>query len=88
MNIGHAIKIYRTRRGLNQGQLSVLTGLSDSYISLLERGKRDPTLDSIKVIAQALNVPMIILVFVASSEDETGLSRELCEKLSYASLSV
>ena len=82
MSLGKAIKFFRTQLGLNQSELAAKAGLTTSYVSLLERNKRDPVLSSIEALADALNVPLILLIFTASTEQENEkLGVELCEKL-------
>lgn len=44
----------RIEAGLNQIDLARLTGLHQTYISLLERGLKNPTAKTLKVIADAL----------------------------------
>jgi transcriptional regulator with XRE-family HTH domain len=87
MNLGKAIRLCRIQRGLNQSKLANIAGISVSYLSLLERGKRDPTFSTIEEIASALDVPVSILVFLAANDEEmSGLGSELREKLSYTAL--
>ena len=52
----------RKERGLTQEELSELSGLTQQYLSDLERGKRNPTIVTIFEIAQALEVSHIDLV--------------------------
>lgn len=52
----------RKERGLTQERLSELCGLSQQYLSDLERGKRNPTIVTIYEIAQALKVSHLDLV--------------------------
>lgn len=83
MNIGNAIKLCRTQKGYTQSQLSEKANISASYLSLLEKGKRDPNLSTLQDISTALDVPTSILMFLASDkEDLDGVSEELAEKLS------
>lgn len=87
MNLGRAIKLCRTQRNLNQSDLAERANISVSYLSLLERGKRDPNFSTVQDIAAALKIPVSILVFLAADEKElTGISPELAEKLSYTAL--
>ena len=87
MNLGKAIKLCRTQKNLSQAELAALVDLSVSYISLLERNKRDPNISTVKVIANALNIPFSILMFLAAETDElAGINPELAEKLSYTAL--
>ncbi|MGB7341348.1 MAG: helix-turn-helix transcriptional regulator [Phototrophicaceae bacterium] len=87
MNLGKAIKLCRTQRGLSQAKLAQAAEISISYLSLLERGKRDPTMSTIEALSNALNVPISILVFLAANDEEMkDLGSELREKLSYIAL--
>ncbi len=87
MNLGRAIKLCRTQRNLNQSDLAELANISVSYLSLLERGKRDPNFSTVQDIASALKIPVSILVFLGADEKErAGISPELAEKLSYTAL--
>lgn len=87
MNLGNAIKLCRTQRNLSQAELARSAGISVSYLSLLERGKRDPTMSTVESIAEALTVPVSILVFLSADPDELhGVSPEVAEKLSSAVL--
>lgn len=89
MNIGRALSLCRTQKGMTKTQLSKAAGVSISYLTLLEQGKRDPNLSTINQICKALNVPMSIFMFLASdSEDKGGISNELSEKLAYTALSL
>lgn len=53
---GHALRYFRIRSELSQERLAQESGLDRSYISLLERGIRQPSLTTILQIAQALNL--------------------------------
>jgi transcriptional regulator with XRE-family HTH domain len=87
MNLGKAIQTSRQRRGLSQGELAKLAGLSVSYLSMLENSKRDPTVSTVGKIAAALNVPVEILFFLAAEKGElAGLNKELAGQLALAAL--
>jgi transcriptional regulator with XRE-family HTH domain len=87
MNLGNAIKLCRTQKNMNQAELAELADISVSYLSLLERGKRDPNFSTVENIAMALNIPFSILMFLAAEKDElSGVNPELAEKLSYTAL--
>jgi transcriptional regulator with XRE-family HTH domain len=63
--------------------LATESGISTPYLSLIEQGKRDPNFSVLKSIAKGLDVPLSILVFLATDSDETlGISAELLEKIS------
>ena len=87
MDIGKAIKLCRIRKSMSQTEIARLANISISYLSLLERGKRDPNLTTVEKISAALNVPVSILMFLAADSDEMSqIDPQLAEKLSYAAL--
>ena len=56
MKIRENIKTYRLTQNLSQERLGEIVGVSPDYISLIERGKRLPSLKRLFLIAQALKV--------------------------------
>jgi len=59
---GLILRQARQDKGLTQEKLAELGGLHRTYISLLERGQRTPTLDVLFRLAQALGVSASDLV--------------------------
>jgi len=53
---GQVIQELRRQRGLSQEELGFESGLHRTYVSLLERGKRSPTLTTLIQLATALNI--------------------------------
>lgn len=87
MNVGQAIKMCRTRRGISQTELANRAACSVSYLSMLENNKRDPTLSTLTKIAHALNVPIGILFFLAAEREELGgIDKELAGELARTAL--
>lgn len=60
--VGRNLARLRRERGLTQEELEVRSGLSQQYLSSLERGRRNPTVITLYEIAQALEVSHIELV--------------------------
>lgn len=87
MNVGQAIKMCRTRRGLSQAELAQRAECSVSYLSMLENSQRDPTLSTVEKIAHGLNVPVGILFFLAADKEElSGLDKDLTGQLAKTAL--
>ena len=60
---GQVLQQLRKERGLSQEELGFESGYHRTYISLLERGKKSPSLKTIFKLAKALDVePSEILV--------------------------
>ncbi len=53
---GGVLKKLRNNKGLSQEELGFESGYHRTYISLLERGKKSPSLKTIFQLAKALNV--------------------------------
>ena len=52
--IGEAVRALRERRGLQQVELAALSGLSAPQVSAIERGRRPPTLRTLRRVCEAL----------------------------------
>ncbi|MFG9941109.1 helix-turn-helix domain-containing protein [Pseudomonas aeruginosa] len=48
MNVGQAIRLCRTQRGVSQSTIANRANCSVSYLSMLENNKREPTFDGYK----------------------------------------
>jgi transcriptional regulator with XRE-family HTH domain len=60
--LGHRVREFRERGALSQEQLAERAGLHWTYISGIERGRRNPGLNILARIAKALNITLPILV--------------------------
>jgi transcriptional regulator with XRE-family HTH domain len=54
--IGLVLKKYRLAAGLSQEELALRSNLHRTYISLLERGKRKATLETIFSVCNEINI--------------------------------
>ena len=59
---GQVMRRRRETAGLSQERLADLAGLHRTYISLLERGKRMPSIEVVRVVAAALKTTMTSLI--------------------------
>lgn len=85
MSLNEALRLYRKARNLTQKQVAEKAGISVSYLSLVERGQRDPSLSTLEKIASAMGVSLTILAFMNADED--GLQRidlQLAQRLKAA----
>ena len=58
----HPVKILRKYRGMTQNDLAHLSGLSRPYLTEIETGKKDGSVNAIRAIADALQVNTGLLV--------------------------
>jgi transcriptional regulator with XRE-family HTH domain len=67
--IGEGIRRERLRRGLTLAQLATQVNLTVSALSQIERGASDPSLNSLRRIAQAFDVPMFQFLVGTTTRD-------------------
>ena len=70
MKLGETIKQCRNKRGLTQSRLAELAEISVSHLCLLEKNKREPSISVVENIAKALQIPLSVLVFLATQASE------------------
>ena len=76
MDFGRAIKIGRAAAGLTQSRLASKAGLSASYLSLIESGKRSPSVATIKRLGEALGIPHHLFLILAAEPAELPAGQE------------
>jgi len=62
MTIGEKIKHTRESMGISQGKLAKLSGLAQSSISYIESGGKKPNIETISMLAEALDTPVSFLL--------------------------
>ena len=67
-SLGECIKARRLERGLGLRELGRATGLSATFISKLEHGDANPTLDTLRRIANALDTSLFRLLMVPPAQ--------------------
>jgi predicted transcriptional regulator/transcriptional regulator with XRE-family HTH domain len=75
--IGHRIRHFRTRGGLTLDNVSDKVGLSQSQLSMIENGKREPKLTVLQSIATAIGVDLATLLVAEPPDERTAYEIEL-----------
>jgi len=65
---GRRVRALRERRGLSQEQLAERAGLHWTYVSGIERGTRNPGLNTLGRLSRALDVPLSRLLVTLRTE--------------------
>ena len=63
VSIGESVRIVRQLQELSQNELAALTGIPQSTISAIERGRINLGVERAKVLARALRCHPAVLVF-------------------------
>ena len=70
MDIGGIIKKLRVNAGLKQGKLAEDCGISQAYLSQIEKGDRYPHIPTLKKISEVLEIPLPVLLFLSVDESD------------------
>ncbi len=89
MNIGEAIRTVRQRKLVKQKDLAAALGISSSFLSQIEQGKREPNLEMIKRIADKLKIPVQLVLLLATDfkAEYSKFERQL-KDISFAMLDI
>jgi len=70
MNLGNTINTLRKQKGIKQGDLADKSGLTQAYVSQIEKNKKEPNMSALKRICEALDIPVPILFFLSMDKDD------------------
>ncbi|HWO97417.1 MAG TPA: cupin domain-containing protein [Bacillus sp. (in: firmicutes)] len=92
INIGKKVEKYRKAKGLSSRELAKIAEITPSMLSQIERGLANPSIQTLKVLAKALDVPTFsFLLEETNTEDLVVRSNErkkmVVDNLSYELLS-
>lgn len=71
MNYAKAIRITRSIADITQKELADRSGLDRSYLSLIEGGRRKPTVETLQTISDSLGIPFHLLTLLATEKGDT-----------------
>ena len=70
MNIGNAIRTIRKKYGMTQNQFAGHIGITQTHLSLLEKNKRNPSIDVLERMSQQVFIPLPILLWFSVDEKD------------------
>jgi transcriptional regulator with XRE-family HTH domain len=79
MNLGQATKMMRTASGLRQKEIASRLGVTANYVSLVENGRREPSISFLRDLAVVLKVP--VGLFFLWEETKTRSSKKGVDQL-------
>lgn len=76
MNVGKRIVEFREEKGISTNKLANLAGISQSYLRDIELGKKQPTVEYLGYICDALGITLKIFF---DNENEQPLERAIAK---------
>jgi transcriptional regulator with XRE-family HTH domain len=74
MDYGKALRISRAMAGFQQNNLAKLAGLNPSHVSLIEKGKRKPSVDALERLCKAMRIPMDLFMLLGAEGKDLNVS--------------
>ncbi|MDP2245229.1 helix-turn-helix domain-containing protein [Pseudomonas sp.] len=75
--INKALKLIRTFYDVSQSDLSARLGISNSYLSEIESGKKQPTMDILSRYSDQFEIPLSSILFFSENLDSPKPSDKL-----------
>jgi len=81
LDVGKAVRRIRQQKNLRQAELAQEAGITASFLSLIETGKRHPSLALLERLSNELDVPMDVVLWDALElpEHMSHEDRRVCE---------
>jgi transcriptional regulator with XRE-family HTH domain len=73
MDYGKALRIARAMAGLQQKELADRAGLNSSHISLMEMGKRKPSVQALDKLCKALRIPNDLFMLLGADARDLSI---------------
>jgi transcriptional regulator with XRE-family HTH domain len=75
-NYAKAFRVIRAAFGLRQSELAERMPITASQLSLIEAGKRQPSLKVVDGLASAVGIPSALVTLLASTPDEVQAGQD------------
>lgn len=81
MTIGLTLKLLRTASNLTQNSLAKDLKVTANYLSLVENGRKEPSLTLLKKFSKRLDAPLGYLLWLALQEERSHEELDLKQKM-------
>jgi len=76
-NLSEALRLLRTYHDINQSTLAIQLEISRSYLSEIESGKKQPSLDLLKKYSEHFSVPVSTILLFSESVENTDFAEKI-----------
>ena len=81
MNIGTTLKLLRVASDLKQASLAKDLNVTANYLSLIENGRKEPSLTFLKKFSQRFNLPLGYFLWIALEDVSLPAELDLKDKM-------
>jgi transcriptional regulator with XRE-family HTH domain len=68
------IKLFRVAAGLKQQDVAEALLVTTNFVSMIERGKREPTLKYLKAFSRLVKIPLAVLLWEPPQDDSQDVA--------------
>ncbi|MGO5127473.1 helix-turn-helix domain-containing protein, partial [Bacillus sp. LCP25S3_G1] len=83
INVGHKIRAFRKGSGLTSKRLAELADITPSMLSQIEKGITNPSLQTLKLISVALNIPLFNFFLEDTNTEELVVRANQRKKITF-----
>ncbi|MED3057354.1 helix-turn-helix domain-containing protein [Bacillus thuringiensis] len=83
INVGHRIRAFRKGAGLTSKRLAELADITPSMLSQIEKGITNPSLQTLKLISVALNIPLFNFFLEDTNTEELVVRANQRKKITF-----
>lgn len=77
MEIGITLKEIRADKKLTQGAVSAATGISQTHLSQIEKGRKNVSIDLLRKLATYYKIPLALIFLRSLTEDDVEPAKRL-----------
>ena len=74
MDLALKIKLFRVAAGLKQQDVAEALSVTTNFVSMIERGKREPTLKYLKAFSRLVKIPLAVLLWEPPQHDSKDVA--------------
>lgn len=86
--LSEALRLIRAFHDMNQKDLAIKLGISNSYLSELESGKKTPTLEIIEKYSEVFKMPSSSILFFSEHVDNGEKSEKTRQQISKKAIKI
>lgn len=82
MDLALRLKLFRVAASLKQQDVADALQVTVNFVSMIERGKREPTLKYLRAFSKLVKIPLSVLLWEPPDKSSSGESSDLYSRLS------
>jgi transcriptional regulator with XRE-family HTH domain len=73
MDLAMRLKLFRVAAGFKQQDVAEALSVTTNFVSMIERGKREPTLKYLRAFSRLVKIPLAVLLWEPPAKGDAGV---------------